>query len=219
MAEPPSLNWNWRRSWKPMGNKAKMTAALGMLVSIASINTTVMAANAYSIDGAVYRIEIKDGPVMHAGTGVLIGKNKILTNCHVVRHNGTFEVINRKTGNRYPTSSYRNLGSLDACVLEGPYFEGQPVAINTNFKNGETVWAYGYPNSYTAMSQGVMVGMLKTQVGIVMQTTSFCNPGSSGGPLVNVSGEIIGLIFGVKTEYRDHCLAIPMADILATGHL
>lgn len=86
--------------------------------------------------------------------------------------------------------------------------------MNTQYKIGENIWAYGYPNQYAAMSQGVMLGMINTDVGLVFQTSAFCHPGSSGGPLVNNLGELIALVFGVKRDYQNHCLVIPISDII-----
>lgn len=189
--------------------------AVATLVLFGLMINNCKAGNPYSIESAIYRIEIVDGQKLHTGTGVLIAQDTILTNCHVVRHRGVFKVVNRKTGNAYPTQSYTNLGSLDACLLKGTQFEGSPVRMNTQYKIGESIWAYGYPNRYAAMSQGVMVGLINTDVGQVFQTSTFCHPGSSGGPLVNNLGELIGLVFGTKTDYKDHCLAIPIADVIS----
>lgn len=188
-------------------------SAVALVFAAAMVNSC-FAGNPYSIEDAIYRIEIKDGNQLHTGTGVLIARDTILTNCHVVRHNGFFRVVNRKTGNIYPTQSYKNLGSLDACLLKGAQFEGTPVRMNTQYKIGESIWAYGYPNQYAAVSQGVMLGLINTDVGQVFQTSAFCHPGSSGGPLVNNLGELIGLVFGVKRDYQDHCLAIPISHII-----
>lgn len=190
----------------------RSAVALAMTVTMVNI---CFAGNPYSIENAIYKIEIEDGNLLHTGTGVLIARDTILTNCHVVRHNGFFRVVNRKTGNIYPTQSYKNLGSLDACLLKGAKFEGNPVRMNAQYKIGESIWAYGYPNQYAAMSQGVMVGLINTDVGQVFQTSTFCHPGSSGGPLVNSLGELIGLVFGVKRDYQDHCLAIPISQIIS----
>lgn len=186
-----------------------------LIIALAAVSHGASAGSAYSIEDAIYRIEIVDGNKIHYGTGVLISRNTILTNCHVVKHDGLFRVINRKTGNVFPTQSYTTMGGLDACLLKGSVFEGNPVPMQTEYRNGDPVWAYGYPVGHSAMSQGVMVGLLTTDVGVVMQTTSFCHPGSSGGPLVNARGELIGLVFGTKTTYKDHCLAIPVLDILS----
>lgn len=62
------------------------------LVFAADMVNSCFAGNPYSIEDAIYRIEIKDGNQLHTGTGVLIARDTILTNCHVVRHNGFLEL-------------------------------------------------------------------------------------------------------------------------------
>jgi S1-C subfamily serine protease len=37
---------------------------------------------------------------------------------------------------------------------------------------------------------------------------AFCAPGSSGGPVINVKGELVGLNWGVF-QYQNQCLSIP----------
>lgn len=188
-----------------------------ILIAIFLLSASVTYAydsNPYAAESAVYKIEIRDGNTIHLGTGVLIAQNKILTNCHVVRHAGFFRVIHRLSGQIFPTKSYYNLGSFDACILQGNFPKGTPVKFANHFEIGETVWHFGYPHGISGTGQGPIYGMVQTDNGMVIESGSFCNPGSSGGPLLNVKGELVGLNFGVRSEGpRNKCLSIPASDL------
>lgn len=124
-------------------------------------------------------------------------------------------MIHQQSQQIFPTKLYYNLGKYDACVLEGNFSKGTPVQLYNYFELGETVWHFGYPLNSYGFGQGQILGLVETDQGIVIESGSFCNPGSSGGPLLNVKGKLIGLNFGVRTEgSRNKCLSIPISDLL-----
>lgn len=171
--------------------------------------------NPYAAASAVYKVEIQDGNLIHLGTGILIARDKILTNCHVVRHTGIFRVIHQQSQQVFPTTLYYNLGNYDACIIQGDFTKGTPVELYDHYEIGETVWHFGYPHNAYGFGQGPILGLVKTNQGNVIESGSFCNPGSSGGPLLNAKGKLIGLNFGVRSEgTRNKCLSIPASDLL-----
>lgn len=191
-----------------------MKTILTVLLFLFSFPVGAWDSNPYAVESAVYKIEIVNGGRMGIGTGVLVAWDKILTNCHIMKKSpGWPVVVNRKTGNRFPVLKYYNLGDYDACVLVGS-FEGQPVPLTDQFAVGQDVWHYGYPHGISGMGQGVIKGLIQSDSGTVIESASFCNPGSSGGPLLDVKGRLVGLNFGVRTKVRDQCLSIPAADLM-----
>lgn len=170
----------------------------------------------FSVESAIYRIEVPsvDGRHSSLGTGVLIAQNKILTNCHVLADmGGSPRLFHRQSGRQFYATSYYGLGNNDACVLVGG-FEGVPVRINGDFRAGESVWVFGYPRAVPVVIQGVVKGIEDSASGGSLVVTAFCSPGSSGGPVVNVRGELVGLQWGM-VQYQDHqCLAIPASRLL-----
>jgi len=194
------------------------TTTLSLLATMfLAISTHALAydSNPYTAASAVYKVEIQDGNTIHLGTGTLISRNKILTNCHVVKFNGNFRVIHQQSGAIFPTRDYYNLGNYDACVLEGDFGRGTPIQISTEYQIGENVWHFGYPQNMFLSGQGLITGMVDTiSNGLVIESGSFCNPGSSGGPLMDVKGKLIALTFGVRSDgSRDKCLSIPMGNL------
>lgn len=187
-----------------------MKTILTMFLLGFSVLAAAWDSNPYAVESAVYKVEVPYGIRVGFGTGVLVAPGRILTNCHVLKLTpGWPVVVNRKTGEKFQVRKHYNLGNYDACVLVGS-FSGTPVIISNTISDGDPVWLYGYPRGITALGQGVITKIVSEPRGWTIYSTIFCNPGSSGGPLLNVKGQLIGLHYGHQTGGGpDQCLSIP----------
>lgn len=183
-------------------NHGMKTLLMMLFVCAASV---AVADNPYTVEAAIYKIEVVNGNQVSSGTGVLVTTEKILTNCHVVEGGGWPRVMNRKTGSWFKVAKYYQLGKLDACVLVGS-FSGTPVRFSSEVVQGENVWVFGFPSGLPVVGQGSVKGF--ADGGKTLLLGAFCAKGSSGGPVVNVKGELIGLNFAVY-QYQNQCLSIP----------
>jgi S1-C subfamily serine protease len=200
------------------GQQTLHLSALRILPLVLAIHPSLAVAidNPYAAESSIYKVEVRRGNKLSSGTGFLISHDKILTNCHVVHGKGqpAITLINRKTGVRYYALRYYGLGPYDACVLVGG-FGGEPLSFTTSFEIGQNVWQYGYPHGVKVVGQGAIMGLFRDSAqGDVIQSSSFCNPGSSGGPLLNNRGQVVGLNFAVPRKYDSKCLSIPSAKLL-----
>ncbi len=180
--------------------------------ALLALGASVVAAdsNPYTVESAIYRVEVPypNSDKIGFGTGVLVARDKILTNCHVLNsHPGWPRVIHRQTGQQFYVTKHYNLGNLDACILVGG-FSGTPVRLNTEIQVGENIWIFGFPAGLPVVGQGNIKGLVDTDSGKSILLGAFCAPGSSGGPVVNVKGELIGLNWGTF-RYQNQCLSIP----------
>jgi len=183
-----------------------------LMMLFACVASVVLADNPYTVEAAIYKIEVAGENETYLGTGVLVAADKILTNCHVVEGKGGWpRVMQRKTGDWFKVTKYHRLGALDACLLIGG-FAGTPVRLSAGFVQGENVWLFGFPAGLPVVGQGSVMGLVDTDKGKALLLGAFCAGGSSGGPVVNVKGELIGLNFGVF-KYQNQCLSIPAADL------
>lgn len=139
-----------------------------------------------------------------SGSGVIISNDGyIVTNNHVVE--GTSEVsVILSNGKQIPanivsTDVYADLAVLKA---EGEMPAVAPFGNSDNLKPGETVIAIGSPlgqfrNTVTVGVISATGRTLDTGQGYFMedliQTDAAINQGNSGGPLVNLNGEIVGI--------------------------
>ncbi len=139
-----------------------------------------------------------------SGSGVIISSDGyIVTNNHVVEKASDLSVI-LSDGTQLPAQVISTDIFSDLAVLK---VEGRMPAVvafgdSDNLKSGETVIAIGSPlgefrNTVTVGVISATGRMLDTGKGYFMedllQTDAAINQGNSGGPLVNLNGELVGI--------------------------
>ena len=144
----------------------------------------------------------QDGQV--SGSGVIVSTDGyIVTNNHVVEDVQDLGVI-LSDGKQLPATLVSTDMYADLAVL---HVEGNMPAMiafgnSDNLKPGETVIAIGSPlgefrNTVTVGVVSATGRMLDTQKGYTMedliQIDAAINQGNSGGPLVNLNGELVGI--------------------------
>ncbi len=89
---------------------------------------------------------------------------------------------------------------IDLAVLkvEGVKLAALPLAAYRDLRQGETVFAFGSPQGLRNTVTHGLVSAVARQIDpdsplIYIQTDAPVNPGNSGGPLVNVDGEVVGM--------------------------
>lgn len=137
---------------------------------------------------------VKDG--ISCGTGCIIDKRGIiLTSAHVVDI-GESVIITMYNGQDYTARILKRFGeNKDIALLKIDV----PVELKTvklgnseKIKVGQKVLAIGNPFGFNGtLTQGIIsrIDYAKNRI----QTDAAINPGSSGGPLLNKDGEIIGI--------------------------
>lgn len=155
------------------------------------------------------------------GTGFYSQKYKvIITNEHVVRDNK--KVLVQGIGFEKYLAQVMYLDSnYDIALLKGPETHQIPVLSFGNGKNekvGDKVIAVGHPFGlkYTATS-GVISNLDHFQHDIrYIQHDAALNPGNSGGPLINLQGQVIGINTFVIKNGSNIGFSLPIAHLLET---
>jgi S1-C subfamily serine protease len=137
------------------------------------------------------------------GSGFVAFDDVVVTNQHVVA--GTSEVVvgftdgSTATGEVLGTDVYADLAAIDVAVPDGidplSFVEREPPV-------GTQVMAVGAPFGLgESASSGIVSGVdrsLPSRSGFTvpdaLQTDAAVNPGNSGGPLVTLDGEVVGVI-------------------------
>ncbi len=146
-------------------------------------------------------------PIAEEGTGsgaVLDKEGHIVTNFHVVDGARSLEVSlpdQTKYRARFVGADrYNDLAVIR--IVDGPPERLHPVPLgdSTTLKVGQKVLAIGNPfRLQNTLTVGVISSLgrqIRTETGLiddVIQTDAAINPGSSGGPLLNTAGELIGI--------------------------
>jgi len=150
------------------------------------------------------------------GSGVVISdQGDILTALHVVDDAEeirlTFADGSETTAQVVSTQPENDIAVLRADQLPGllaPAVLGNPNAMSV----GDEAYAVGNPfGLYGSMSAGVISGFNRSfeaedgdrRIDGLMQIDASVNPGNSGGPLLNRSGQVVGIVIGILNPTDD----------------
>ncbi len=141
------------------------------------------------------------------GSGVIVDPEHgvILTNDHVIR-NASLVTITLNDGRRLKARVIGSDSATDVAVLkiEAKNLKSLPIGDSDKAEVGDFVMAIGNPfglNSF-GNSQSATFGIISAKqrsdlniegIENFIQTDAAINPGSSGGALINIKGELIGI--------------------------
>jgi serine protease Do len=153
--------------------------------------------------------EQKSDPNLGFGSGVLIDPaGVILTAYHVVEGADLAE-ITLNDGRKFSTKDIRRDPKTDLAILIIKSDQALPfltLGDSSAMEVGDRVLAVGAPFGLTgSVSQGIVSaksrqGLKLNQYEDFLQTDAAVNPGNSGGPLVNLDGQVIGINAAIKTK-------------------
>jgi serine protease Do len=159
------------------------------------------------------------------GTGIVIDpRGYLITNHHVV---DDVHVLRVRLSDGTSTSArvLARDAETDLALLKidvGRMLPTIPLGTATDLMVGETVIAignaYGYEHTVTAgvvsaVSRDVTITKDVSYKALI-QTDASMNPGNSGGPLLNVNGEIVGVNVAIRAGAQGIGFAIPVDTVL-----
>ena len=166
---------------------------------------------------AVFLVEIRNDSnrVIGVGSAFLIGNGRLVTNAHVVRAGRAF----LKTGAvALPLSVERADAVQDLAILRcDNVLEATPLRLASKDPPiGTTVFAIGNPRGLErSISEGIVSGLRTMEGRQLLQITAAISPGSSGGPVLNRDGEVIGVAVGFFENGQNLNFAVPAAVLSA----
>jgi serine protease Do len=174
-------------------------------------------------NGAIVSIVMSDknGKAIAQGTGFLVsGDGAIVTNYHVIGK-GSSAVVKLPDGAFFSvdgvlaTNKERDLAVIKA---HGKNFRVLSLGNSDRVEVGQEVIAIGNPLSLdSTVSNGIVSGIRSApeQGGTFLQITTPISPGSSGGPLFSMRGEVVGITTSYLEGGENLNFAIPVNEAAA----
>jgi S1-C subfamily serine protease len=155
-----------------------------------------------------------DGQPLCIGSGFFVSDDVVATNAHVIQGAGsgsaklvgqgqTFQVLGALAVDAHADLALLKVsGKAPSLGLSrGP----APVV-------GDHVYVIGNPLGLEGtFSEGIVSGLRTTGMDSLIQMTAPISPGSSGGPVMDAAGEVIGVAVATFKEGQNLNLAVPVA--------
>jgi serine protease Do len=141
------------------------------------------------------------------GSGVVIGADTVVTNCHVTRD--AREVAVLQAGLRLPAQSQRVDAYHDLCVLQVRGVESKRAVEFGQAAIGQAVTAVGHTAGALQSSVGEVLALHRLDGGRVIQSTNYFNSGASGGGLFDADSRLVGILSFRLRGAAGHYFAMP----------
>ena len=158
-------------------------------------------------------MEDTNGQPVGLGSGFFVKPQQIATNLHVIEGaaSGYAKLVGQKT--KYEivgVSAIDQKRDLAILNVEAWGIQALSLGDSDTVLVGETVYAVGNPHGLEGtFSQGIVSGVRTVGTDKLIQLTAPISPGSSGGPVLNDSGNVIGVSVATFRSGQNLNFAIP----------
>jgi len=164
-------------------------------------------------------MEDQNGQPMSLGSGFFVADDVVATNLHVIQ--GTAKGYAKPVGQeaKYDIEGIvaidpqrdlvllRITGTKSPCLRLG---DSRDIAI------GDEVYVVGNPMGLEGtFSRGIVSGVRQIELDTLFQITAPISPGSSGGPVLNKNGEVIGVAVATFRGGQNLNFALPVHYLVA----
>lgn len=170
-----------------------------------------------SLSVVMVRAQAGPGSVAY-GSGVVVGKDQVVTNCHVTRP--ALKITVSKGPAQFAAIRQQADTHHDLCLLTTPGipFPAARLGSSERLRVGEPLYFYGYPRAIgIAFSQGTVRNLHPYEGGRVIETTANFTLGASGGGIFDGGGALVGLATFLAAGHAGGYYAVPSDWIEALG--
>ena len=165
------------------------------------------------------------------GTGVIISTDGyIVTNYHVIEKCATVNVslFGEKTAEKATVVGFHKEDDIAVLKINRTGLRAAGFVDSDAVRYGEKVYAIGTPEGSDygwSVTQGIVSsprrqlmiydeeGVLEKKMNVV-QTDASVNHGNSGGPIINIRGEVVGIVTLKRTNSAGMGFALPASGVL-----
>jgi S1-C subfamily serine protease len=158
------------------------------------------------------------------GTGFVFAKGYVLTNAHVVAGVDEPRVQLGGTGRHYPATTVLYDPGRDLAVLRVADFPARPLLFDEGGSRGDEAVVAGFPGGgvyrlsparirETIDARGPDIYQRRTVEREVFSLYADIRPGNSGGPLLDLEGEVYGVVFAKSLDDANTGYALTAEEI------
>lgn len=158
------------------------------------------------------------GNTLSRGSGFFIAADRVITNRHVIERSNRVE-IHLLDGKKFPVRGVLAVdgeGDLALLQVDVPRALVVPLPLlRTVPQEGESIVVIGNPYGLEgSVSNGIVSAVREISgYGKIIQITASISPGSSGSPVVNMAGQVIGVATLQAAEGQNLNFAVPAERI------
>jgi len=174
----------------------RRAACLGCLVLCGPVCADAERVTLLALAASVLQVEAPDDRGrLSLGSGVVVGPERVVSNCHVTRASSLVLVL--YGGERWQaTGQVVDMGH-DLCLLQVPGLPAPPVSMGraATLHVGDAVQALGYTGGMGLQrSAGEVVALHLLDGAPVVQSSNWFSSGASGGGLFDAAGHLVGVL-------------------------
>ena len=159
------------------------------------------------------------------GSGFVLSPDRVMTNAHVVA--GANSVTVEASGNPYDATVVSYDPSVDIAILSVPNLPPGPLAFaNTPVTSGTEAIVMGYPGGGGFVATPARIRELIELSGPDIYRNATVNrevytvrasveQGNSGGPLIDLNGQVLGVVFGAAVDDNDTGFVLTAKEVAA----
>jgi S1-C subfamily serine protease len=159
------------------------------------------------------------------GSGFVLSPDRVMTNAHVVA--GANSVTVEASGNPYDATVVSYDPTIDIAILSVPNLPSGPLAFaNTPVTSGTQAIVMGYPGGGGFVPTPARIRELIELSGPDIYRSATVNrevytvrasveQGNSGGPLIDLNGEVLGVVFGAAVDDNDTGFVLTAKEVAA----
>ena len=160
---------------------------------------------------SVMKIEVLTSAGYGLGSGVLIGRDELVTNCHVTRQAVAVNVL--QGGLRHAATAQASNVTQDLCLLRVPGLEGQPVAMASaaSLMQRQPLLGIGFSGGLgVQFVEGELVSLNRMgSEDSVIRSSNYFTSGASGGGLFDAQGRLVGVLTFRLRGGQAHYFSVP----------
>jgi S1-C subfamily serine protease len=159
------------------------------------------------------------------GSGFVLSPDRVMTNAHVVA--GANSVTVEASGNPYDATVVSYDPTVDIAILAVPHLPSGPLAFaSAPVTSGTEAIVMGYPGGGGFMATPARIRELIELNGPDIYRNATINrevytvranveQGNSGGPLIGLDGQVIGVVFGAAVDDNDTGFVLTAKEVAA----